>query len=410
MSTTQSSQVGANAKPFLHGPEAEAVAAVLAGGQYGHSRETEAFERELARFLGVPEVVAVASGTDALHIALLARGIGEGDEVVVPSMTFCASVQAILMCGAVPRFADVDPGTLCVTPCTVMDAITAETRAVMPVLYGGRAVDLSGLHGTLAARGIAVVEDAAQAFGSFCGPHRVGARPQAATCFSFGPIKQLTCGQGGVVVPRTPEEATSARSLRMLGIVQPQSERLRTTTYTVERTGLRAPLSGINAAIGRVQLRHFESSAARRGTLWRAYQDALRNVGEAVLVDVGIDSTVPFNCVVRVPRRDAVFRVMQAEGIAVGVHYPPNHLQPAFSRWHRDLPATEMTAREILTLPFHPAMTCSDADHVVTVLERALRATCPGTVEHSALGSYARPSATTDSSTSTSRSAASGRP
>lgn len=405
---TNPTQAGVNAKPFIHGPEAEAVAAVLADGQYGHSRETEAFESELAAFLGVPEVVAVASGTDALHIALLAAGIGAGDEVVVPSMTFCASVQAILMSGAVPRFAEVDPDTLCVTPRTVMEAITPAVRAVMPVLYGGRAVDLSSLHDTLTASGIAVVEDAAQAFGSCCGPHRVGARPQVATCFSFGPIKQLTCGQGGAIVPRTAQEAATARSLRLLGIVQPQSERVRTTTYTVESAGLRAPLSGINAAIGRVQLRYFGKLETRRKTLWLAYQDALYNLEQADLVDVGIDSAVPFSCVVRVPRRDTVFEAMQTEGVAVGVHYPPNHLQPAFSPWHRDLPATEQVAQEILTLPFHPAMTGADVDHVVTVLGQALHATRIG--GHTSPGHYGRPSATTDSSTSTSRSAASGRP
>jgi perosamine synthetase len=410
LTTTYVSQTSVNARPFIHGPEADAVATVLAEGQYGHSSETEAFERELAQFLGVPEVVAVASGTDALHIALLACGIGEGDEVVVPSMTFCASVQAILMCGAVPRFAEVDPDTLCVTPQTIMDAITERTRAVMPVLFGGRSVDLSDLHDPLAARGIAIVEDAAQAFGSLCGSHRVGARPQVTTCFSFGPIKQLTCGQGGAIVPRTTEEAALAGSLRLLGIAQPQSERLRTTTYTVEHSGLRAPLSGINAAIGRVQLRRFETVAAKRRTLWRAYRTALRNVDETALVDVGVDSAVPFNCVVRLPRRDAVFKAMQAEGIAVGIHYPPNHLQPAFSRWHRHLSTTEQVAQEILTLPLHPAMTSSDVVYVVAGLGNALRATRPDLVKHSSCGRYSRTSITTDSSTSTSRSAASGRP
>ncbi|MFC1435635.1 DegT/DnrJ/EryC1/StrS family aminotransferase [Streptacidiphilus sp. N1-3] len=406
--TMGSTQTGVNAKPFIHGPETDAVAAVLAEGQYGHSRETEAFEHELAEFLGVPEVVAVTSGTDALHIALLAAGIGPGDEVVVPSMTFCASVQAIVMCGAIPRFAEVDPDTLCVTERTVKDAITPATRAVMPVLYGGRAVDLSAVHATLAASGIAIVEDAAQAFGSWCGQQRVGARPEVATGFSFGPIKQLTCGQGGAIVPRTAQEADTARSLRLLGIVQPQRERVRSTTYTVQSAGLRAPLSGINAAIGRVQLRHFATLATRRRSLWRAYRAALLNLDEAALVDVGIDSAVPFNCVVRVPRRDAVFQLMHAEGVAVGVHYPPNHLQPAFAAWHRDLPITEQIAEEILSLPFHPAMTSVDVLHVVTVLGHALQASRVG--DHTPASSYGRPPATTDSSTSTSNSAASGRP
>ncbi|MEZ0089200.1 DegT/DnrJ/EryC1/StrS family aminotransferase [Streptacidiphilus sp. EB129] len=405
--TLNPTQAGVNARPFIHGPEADAVAAVLAEGQYGHSRETEAFEGEVAQFLGVPDVVAVASGTDALHIALLVAGVGAGDDVVVPSMTFCASVQAIVMCGAVPRFAEVDPVTLCMTERTVMEAVTPATRAVMPVLYGGRAVDLSAVHDTLAASGVTIVEDAAQAFGSRCGLQRVGARPQVTTCFSFGPIKQLTCGQGGAIVPRTEQEAEAARGLRLLGIAQPQSERLRTTAYTVERIGLRAPLSGINAAIGRVQLQHFGTLETRRKTLWRAYRAALHNLDQAALVDVGIDSAVPFNCVVRVPRRDDVFQLMHAEGVAVGVHYPPNHLQPAFAQWRRDLPATEQVALEILSLPFHPAMTTTDVVHVVTVLGHALHAT---RTSASTSARYGRPSATTDSSTSTSSSAASGRP
>ena len=366
------SQAAVNAKPFIHGPEADAVAAVLAEGQYGHSRETERFEQELARFLQVPDVVAVTSGTDALHIALLAAGVRPGDEVVVPSMTFCASVQAILMCGAVPRFADVDPDTLCVTSRTVTEAITPATRAVMPVLYGGRAVDLGDIADTLTDRGIVIVEDAAQAFGSRCGPVRVGGRPQVTTCFSFGPIKQLTCGQGGAIVPRTEQEAATVRSLRLLGIVQPQGERLRTTTYTVEQAGLRAPLSGINAAIGRVQLARFAELEAKRRNLWRAYAARLTEVDGVALVDVDIDRTVPFNCVVRIPDRDTVFGYMRDRGIGVGVHYPPNHLQPAFARWHRPLPVTETIAEEIMSLPFHPAMDEDDVQMVVSALADAL--------------------------------------
>jgi dTDP-4-amino-4,6-dideoxygalactose transaminase len=372
------SQAAVNAKPFIHGPEADAVAAVLAEGQYGHSRETERFEQELARFLQVPDVVAVTSGTDALHIALLAAGVRPGDEVVVPSMTFCASVQAILMCGAVPRFADVDPDALCVTSRTVTEAITPATRAVMPVLYGGRAVDLGDIADTLTDRGIVIVEDAAQAFGSRCGPVRVGGRPQVTTCFSFGPIKQLTCGQGGAIVPRTEQEAATVRSLRLLGIVQPQGERLRTTTYTVEQAGLRAPLSGINAAIGRVQLARFAELEAKRRNLWRAYAARLTEVDGVALVDVDIDRTVPFNCVVRVPDRDTVFGYMRDRGIGVGVHYPPNHLQPAFARWHRPLPVTETIAEEIMSLPFHPAMDETDTQSVVSALADALHHTGAG--------------------------------
>jgi dTDP-4-amino-4,6-dideoxygalactose transaminase len=364
-----------NALPYLHGHEADAVARVLASGHYTHGPETELFERELAAFLGVPDVVAVAFGTAALHIALLAAGIGPGDEVVVPSFTFCASVQAVLAAGAVPGFADIDPATLCVTPGGLLDAVTPATRAVMPVLYGGRAVDLSGVTPELASRGITVIEDAAHAFGSWHGERRVGATG-ALTCFSFDPIKNLTCGEGGAIVPRDPAEAERARRIRDLGIAQSRDQRSAAVSYAVEAFGLRAHLPAVNAAIGRAQLACFAEAAGRRQRLWRAYREALGGLDGITLVDVDIDRTVPFNCVVRIgPRhdRDAVFARLRAQGIGVGVHYPPNHLQPAFAAWHRPLPRTELAAGQVLSLPFHPALGPGDAARVAGLLREALR-------------------------------------
>lgn len=363
-----------NASPYLYGGEAAAVAQVLESGQYGHSDVTEKFEREVAAYLDVPEVVAVESGTAALHLALLAAGIGNGDEVVVPSLTFAASVQAIVAAGARPRFAEIDPDTLCVTGASVLEALTPDTRAVMPVLYGGRAVDLTDAAPVLAGRGITVVEDAAQAFGSWHGDRKVGAFGASGTltCFSFGPIKNLTCGQGGAVVPRTSQEAETIRLLRMLGIRQSQADRIRSTTYSVDTFGLRYPMSALNAAIGLTQLVRFEEIEAKRPQLWRTYRDALAGIDGVALVDVDVEHTVPFNCVVRVPNRDAVFADMQARNIGVGVHYPPNHLQAAFAPWHRPLPVTEQTAEEIMSLPFHPAMTEQDVSAVVDALRKAV--------------------------------------
>lgn len=360
-----------NARPFLHGPEYAAVTEALASGQYGHGPISEAFERDLASFLRVPDVVAVASGTVALHISLLAAGIGPGDEVIVPSFTFCASIQAILACGAHPRFIEVNPNTLCVEARDVLDALTPATRAVMPVLYGGRAVNLTDIRDVLDAQSITVVEDAAHAFGSFRGPRRVGATG-ALTCFSFDPIKNLTCAEGGAIIPRSTREASTARRIRSLGIAQSAPQRSQVTTYQVGAFGLRAHLPSLNAAIGRVQLQHFATVRARRTTLWRTYQAALADLANVTLVDVDIEHTVPFNCVVRVPYRDTVFAALRGQGIGVGVHYPPNHLQPAFAPWHRDLPVTEALGRETLSLPFHPAMDDADAHHVVSALGRAL--------------------------------------
>ncbi|MFE4658860.1 DegT/DnrJ/EryC1/StrS family aminotransferase [Streptomyces hydrogenans] len=363
-----------NATPYLYGGEAAAVARVLESGQYGHTDVTEQFERKVADFLGVPDAVAVSSGTAALHSALLAAGVGPGRDVVVPSMTFCATVQAILAAGATPRFVDISPSTLCVTADLLMEAVTETTAAVVPVLFGGRAVDLTAVQEHLDARGIAVIEDAAHAFGSRIGSRRVGTTG-VLTCFSFGPIKNLTCGQGGMVIPRTPEEADLLRRLRLLGVVQSQSERANTTTYRVAGFGLRYQLSGINAAIGLAQLDRFATTELARRRLWHAYRDRLAVLDGVTLVDVDPDHAVPHLCQVRVQRRDAVFAELRAKNIGVGVHYPPNHLQPAFATWRRSLPATEEAGAEILSLPFHQHLTPDDIEHVVAELERALQAT-----------------------------------
>ncbi|MFD8613023.1 DegT/DnrJ/EryC1/StrS family aminotransferase [Streptomyces sp. NPDC059631] len=360
-----------NASPYLYGQEAAAVARVLQTGQYGHTEVTEEFERRVARFLDIRDAVAVMSGTAALHTALLAVGVGPGHEVVVPSMTFCATIQAILATGATPRFVDIDPDTLCVTDQLVMDAVTDRSRVVLPVLFGGRPVDLSRVRKELATRDIVIVEDAAHAFGSSHGPRLVGATGDL-TCFSFGPIKNLTCGQGGVVIPRTRDEADTIRRIRMLGVVQSQVQRGRTTSYQVEGYGLRYQMSGINAAIGLAQLPHFEDTARTRRHLWRAYRRALAALNGVRLVDVAPERSVPHLCQVLIPNRDEVHARMKASGIGVGVHYPPNHLQRAFARWRRDLPATEQAGAEILTLPLHQHLTEADIDQVVTVLDQVV--------------------------------------
>ncbi|MFD3503138.1 DegT/DnrJ/EryC1/StrS family aminotransferase [Streptomyces sp. NPDC058678] len=287
-----------NASPYLYGEEAEAVARVPESGQYGHGAVTEEFERRVADFLGIPDAVAVASGTAALHLALIVAGVGPGDEVIVPSMTFCATVQAILAVGGTPAFVDVAPATLCVTDQLVMDAVTDRTRAVMPVLFGGRAIDLSHARKELTARNIVIVEDAAHAFGSRSGTRRVGATGDM-TCFSFGPIKNLTCGQGGMVIPRTPEEADALRRLRLLGVVQSQAERANTTTYRVESFGLRYQLSDLNAAVGLAQLARFGATERARRDLWHTYRSALSSLEGVTPVDVDPDRSVPHLCQVR---------------------------------------------------------------------------------------------------------------
>ncbi|MGW2254575.1 DegT/DnrJ/EryC1/StrS family aminotransferase [Kitasatospora sp. NPDC001660] len=218
--------------------------------------------------------------------------------------------------------------------------------------------------------------DAAHAFGSHtpAGP-MVGADPGVLTCFSHDPIKNLTTGQGGTLVPRNRAEAENLRSLRQFGIVQSKDARAGLTSYEVQGPGMRFDMSQINAAIGLAQLEHFRRTATVRRHLWRTYQAELEDVAGAHLVDVDVSCSVPFNCVVRLDRnRDEVFRHLRDNGIGVAVHYPPNHLQPAFGAWHRDLPATEAVGGQILGLPFHPALTYHTVIHAVGALAQAIKA------------------------------------
>lgn len=372
MINSSSPEVARNARPYLSGDEDALLLNALHSGQYNHSTVTDHFEEAVASILGVPETVAVASGTAALHLALLAAGIGQGDEVLVPSFTFCATVQAILATGAHPRFVEIDPATGCVEPTALIEALTPHTRAVIPVHYGGRGVDLSDAQATFIERGITVVEDAAHSFGSVTQGGPVGATG-ALTCFSFGPIKNLTCGQGGMIVPRNAQEADTCRRLRGLGIIQSAAWRTDAVTYEIDSFGMRVQMSGLNAAIGLGQLPHFERTSARRQTLWQSYAHALDGIPGVSLINVDIDRTVPHLCAVRVlENRDRVFSEMRAKGIGVGTHYPPNHQQPAFKAWYRALPVTEQMGQQIMTLPFHPHLTEHDTAHVACELRHAV--------------------------------------
>ncbi|EDY42092.1 DegT/DnrJ/EryC1/StrS family aminotransferase [Streptomyces sp. SPB074] len=169
------------------------------------------------------------------------------------------------------------------------------------------------------------------------------------------------------------------RRLRLLGVEESQGERAESTTYHVNGFGLRYQLSALNAAIGLAQLGHFDKTAATRRSLWRTYRAALTDVPDATLIDVDIDRAVPHLCQILIPRQDKVFARLRTAHICAGVHYPPNHLQPAFAPWHRPLPATERTSAEILSLPFHPYLTKDDIAHVVRAVRDAVTTAPSGT-------------------------------
>ncbi len=317
---------------------AETLTRVVASGRYILGPEVEGFEREFAGYLGARHVVGVANGTDAITIALRALGVAPGDDVVVPSFTFYASVEAVFNAGAKPVFCDVDPETFCVTEETVRRALTPRTRAVMPVhLFGNVAPELGDV-------GVPVLEDAAQAAGAARDGTRAGALGDAAT-FSFFPSKNLPClGDGGAIVTSSDEVAQRARTLRFHGSKDK-------ATFT--EVGYNSRLDELQAAALRVLLPELDGWVASRRAAAEAYER--EGLGEHVRLPRTVDGAehAYHLYVVRSSRADELAAALADRDIGARAYYRvPIHRQPAMRDFPApDLPGTEEAARTHLALP-----------------------------------------------------------
>jgi dTDP-4-amino-4,6-dideoxygalactose transaminase len=358
-----------------------AIARVLDGGAYILGPEVEAFERELAAYLGVEHVVSVANGTDALTIALQALGVGPGDEVVVPAFTFYASAEAIPPTGAVPVFCDVDAETMCVTAETVRAALTPRTRAVIAVDLFGNPVAID----EIAALGVPVVEDAAQAAGAWLGPRATDAPAPAdpsgrspldraagslgtLATFSFFPSKNLGCfGDGGAIATDDDALAEAARVLRFHGSRD---------KVTYERIGWNSRLDELQAAILRVLLPQLDAWSAGRRAAAEHYADA--GLGGLVALPVATPGATPawHLFVVRHERAAALEDALNAAGVgARGYYRTPLHRQAALAPWMPaglDLPIADELARTHLAIPMNPLLDRAAADEVTAVVRAAL--------------------------------------
>jgi dTDP-4-amino-4,6-dideoxygalactose transaminase len=342
------------------------IRAVLDSGRFIGGPEVEAFEREFAEYLGVPEVVGVANGTDAITIALMCLGVGAGDDVVVPSFTFYASAEAIPHTGARPVFCDVDPETFCVTVETVERALTPQTRAVVAVDLFGRPAPVAELREALAGRGIPVLEDAAQAAGAALNGTRAGALGDVAT-FSFFPSKNLfAAGDAGAIATSRPEVAERARELRSHGSRDKQ-------TFT--RVGFNSRLDAVQAAVLRLTLERLDEWNDRRRNLAAAYADSGLADHMRLPADPPGGRHVHHLYVVAAANADEVARRLDQAGIGTRSYYrTPVHRQPAMERWGAgaDLPGTEQAARENLALPMGPAYGTDVAQAVFTALQQGV--------------------------------------
>lgn len=349
---------------------ADRLAAVARGGRYILGPEVEAFEAELAEHLGVRHAIGVANGTDALAIGLRALGVEPGDEVVCPSFTFYATVEAAASIGAVPVYCDVDPQTMCVTAETVRAAVTPRTKAIVAVHLFGNVAPVPELREL----GLPVLEDAAQATGARLGDVRAGALGDAAT-FSFFPSKNLPClGDGGAVTTDDDAVAARVRRLRFHGSDDKQ---------TFVEVGYNSRLDELQAAILRVQLPHLDGWADGRRAAGRHYAEA--GLGE--LVDLPVPVSAP-PCdpawhlyVIRHAQADAIAAALKAAGHGQKSYYrTPVHRQPAMAKWGAgvELPATDEVARTHLAIPVSPVLTAVQAVEVTGCIRAALGAVVDG--------------------------------
>ena len=324
-----------------------AIGGVLESGRFVLGPETEAFEREFAAYCEGAEAVGTNSGTSALHLALLAAGVGPGDEVITVPFTFVATAAAIGYTGARPVFVDIDAGSFTMDTALVEAAITPRTRAIVPVHLYGQPADLGPILQIARAHGLHVIEDACQAHGAEYGGRRVGALADAG-CFSFYPGKNLGAyGEGGAVVTNDPELARTVRSLRSWG------EQRR---YHHDVKGFNYRLEELQAAILRVKLRHLEEWTEARRAHARLYDELLAEVATTPR-QMPYARHVYHVYAIRTPERERVRQALAAEGIQTGYHYPvPVHLQPAWAELgHRrgDFPVSELAADEVLSLPMY---------------------------------------------------------
>ena len=344
-----------------------AVARVLRGGRYLLGPETEAFETEWAHYVGVAHAVTAASGTDALHLALRACGIGPGDEVITVAHTAVATVAAIDLCGATPVLVDIEPSCFNLDPAALDGARTNRTRAVVLVHLYGQPADLQATSDFCDRHGLRLIEDCAQAHGARYGGRRVGSFGDAAA-FSFYPTKNLgAIGDGGAAVTNDPALAETMRSLRQYG--------WRQRRYVSEEPGWNGRMDELQAAILRVKLRTLDLDNDRRRALASVYDARLRAVAGLRRPDERDDTHHAYHqYVVRCANRDALADGLREAGIGTLVHYPePVHRQPAYAgrRLARgDMRETEHAAREVLSLPMYPQLSPAAAVQVADTIAR----------------------------------------
>jgi perosamine synthetase len=342
-------------RPYIGDEERAAVDRVLRTGNLAQGPEVSAFEDEFSEFVDARTCVAVNSGTSALHLGLLAAGIGNGDEVILPSFTFAASANAVALCGATPVFADIEPDSFCIDPEAVEAAVTARTAGIMAVHLYGHPADMTRLSAIANRHGFLLVEDAAQAHLATWSGRPVGALGDLAA-FSFYPTKNMTTGEGGMIVSSSDDVVRKARLYRNQGMEQ---------RYLNEVVGFNNRMTDIAAAIGRVQLGRVAAWTEQRRKNAAALTGDLRGVQPPIEHRHAEHAYHQYT--IRTDDREGLAARLEEAGIGYGIYYPtPVHRLPSFAST-ADLPETELAAAQVLSLPVNPHLTDAEVTRIAKV-------------------------------------------
>jgi len=368
-------------KPIIGDEEIAAVNEVMRSGMLAQGAVVTQFENEFAEFCGTKEAVGINSGTAALHAALLALGIADGDEVIVPSFTFIATATAVSMCGARPVMVDVDPKTYTINPDEVAKQISSKTKAVIGVHLFGQPFDVAPVKEICEDNGLFLIEDCAQAHGSVYKGKKVGGFGDAG-CFSFYPTKNMTTGEGGMV---TTDDLRLAEKVRRV-INHGQSEK-----YLHTELGFNLRMSNLNAAIGRVQLSRLDGFNKKRQENAAFYNDNLNCTGISTPFCRDDSVHVYHQYVVELGDefkmdRESFMNFLREKGIGSAVHYPiPVHMQPLYNPdfnkadnktdnkayYHKvDCPVSEELSKKVLSLPVHPGVGISECEYICETINR----------------------------------------